>query len=62
MTEKEMLDCLQRVWENMTTDKDRQAYSDILLLLDNMIYYLRFDLQIEYELPSIEITKGEFVF
>lgn len=62
MTEKEMLDCLQNVWENMTTDKDREAYGEMLMLLDNMRYYLRFDLQIDYKAPSMETPEGEFVF
>lgn len=44
MTEKEMIDCLQSVWENMTLDKDRAAYAEMLVLLDNMIYFLHYDL------------------
>ena len=62
MTEKEMLDCLLAVWENMTEDKDRNAYEEMLLLLDNMRYFLRYDLQIEYALPPIEVKAGEFTF
>ena len=62
MTEQEMLDCLQCVWENMTSDKDRQAYRKILLLLDNMAYYLRYDLQCEYTLPKPETKRGKFDF
>ena len=62
MTEKEMLDCLQSVWENMTMDKDREAYKEMLALLDNMRYFLRYDLQIEYLLPPLEIKAGEFTF
>lgn len=62
MTEKEMLDCLQSVWENMTTEKDRDAYGEMLLLLDNMRYYLRYDLQIDYKLPLMEVTEGKFAF
>lgn len=62
MTEKEMLDCLQSVWENMTTDKDREAYSEMLLLLDNMRYYLWYDLQIDYKLPLMEVPEGKFAF
>ena len=30
MTEKEMLNCLLAVWENMTSDKDREAYKEML--------------------------------
>lgn len=30
MTEKEMLDSLQKVWENMTMDKDSEAYKEML--------------------------------
>lgn len=62
MTEKEMLDCLQSVWENMTMDKDREAYKEMLALLDNMRYFLRYDLQIEYLLPPLEVKAGEFTF
>ena len=46
MTEQEMIDCLQLVWENMTEDKDRNAYTEMLLLLDEMREFLRYDLQI----------------
>ena len=62
MTDKEMLDCLQSVWENLAWDRDIQTYRDMLLLLDDMTYFLRSDLQIEYELPEIEIQKGVFEF
>ena len=62
MTDKEMLDCLQSVWENLTWDRNIQTYRDMLVLLDNMTYFLRSDLQIEYELPEIEIQKGAFEF
>ncbi len=62
MTEKEMLECLQAVWENMTQDKDRTAYEEMLVLLDNMLYYLRYDLQIDYPFLQHEIKAGEFTF
>ena len=62
MTEKEMLNCLMTVWENMTSDKDREAYKEMLSLLDDMRYFLRYDLQIEYELPPIEVKAGAFTF
>ena len=62
MTEKEMLNCLLEVWENMTSDKDREAYKEMLSLLDDMRYFLRYDLQIEYELPPIEVKAGAFTF
>ena len=62
MTEQEMIDCLQLVWENMTEDKDREAYKEMLALLDNMRYFLRYDLQIEYLLPPLEVKAGEFTF
>ena len=62
MTEKEMLDCLLAVWENMTEDKDRNTYTEMLLLLDEMREFLRYDLQIEYHLPPIEIKSGTFDF
>ncbi|MBE7002447.1 MAG: hypothetical protein E7421_07150 [Ruminococcaceae bacterium] len=62
MQEKEMLNCLLAVWENMTEDKDREAYKEMLVLLDNMRYFLRRDLQIEYELPPLEVKAGAFTF
>ena len=62
MTEKEMLNCLLAVWENMTEDKDREAYKEMLALLDNMRYFLRYDLQSEYLLPPLEVKAGEFTF
>ena len=62
MTEKEMLDCLLQVWENMTEDKDREAYKEILLLLDNMRNFLRYDLQCDYTTPTHEIKAGTFIF
>ena len=62
MTEKEMLNCLLAIWENMTSDKDREAYKEMLSLLDDMRYFLRYDLQIEYELPPMEVKAGAFTF
>ena len=62
MREKEMLEYLQAVWENMTEDKDREAYKEMLALLANMRYFLRYDLQIEYLLPPLEVKAGEFTF
>ena len=62
MTEKDMLNCLLTVWENMTEDKDREAYKEMLALLDNMRYFLRYDLQIEYLLPPLEVKAGAFTF
>ena len=57
-----MLDCLLSVWENMTVDKDREAYKEILMLLENMCNYLRYDLQCDYTIPPQEIKAGEFIF
>ena len=62
MTEQEMLNCLHSVWENMTENKDRNAYKEMLLLLDNMRYYLRYDLQCDYTLPPMEVKPGKFDF
>lgn len=60
MTENKMIDHLQKIWENMTTDKNQEAYKKMLCLLDNMVYYLRYDLGIEYssEMPAM----GEDMF
>ena len=62
MTEKEMYDNFQEVWENMTMDKDRELYGQILTLLDDMIFYLRYDLEIDYPTRMLEVETGEFVF
>lgn len=62
MTDNEMLTCLQSVWENMTADKDINTYKEILLLLDDMRYFLRYDLQIDYDFPSLDVPTGEFTF
>ena len=64
MTEIEMLDALQKVWENMSMDKDREMYGEMLVLLDDMRYFLRYDLQCEYPLCHLEETvkKAEFNF
>ena len=34
----------------------------MLLLLDNMRNYLRYDLQCDYTLPQQEIKSGAFIF
>lgn len=62
MDEKEMLNCLHEVWENMTEDKDRTAYEEMLFLLDEMRSFLRYDLQIDYRFPPLDIKAGEFTF
>ena len=62
MREEEMLNCLHEVWENMTEDKDRTAYEEMLLLLDEMRSFLRYDLQIDYRFPPLDIKAGEFTF
>lgn len=62
MTEKEMLNALQSVWENMTMDKDRTAYGEMLVLLDNMRYFLRYDLQCDYPMQKLAVADGEFIF
>lgn len=62
MTEKEMYDTLNTVWQNMTIDKDREAYGKILTLLDDMIFYLRYDLEIDYPTQMLDVKTGEFIF
>ena len=62
MNEAEMLGALQNVWKNMTIDKDRDAYEDMLILLDNMVYFLRYDLQCAYPYKRGKIKEGEFFF
>ena len=43
-------------------DKDRELYGQILTLLDDMIFYLRYDLEIDYPTRMLEVETGEFVF
>ena len=64
MTEKEMIDCLQSVWENMTTDKNVDDYQKMLVLLEEMTYLLRYDYQIDYPPPPevVESSGEKFVF
>ena len=62
MTEKEMYDALNTVWQNMTMDKDREAYGKILTLLDDMMFYLRYDLEIDYHTRMLDVKTGEFIF
>ena len=62
MTENEMIENLTQVWTNMTMDKDRAAYSKMLVLLDNMYHYLWNDLQIEYPIDDIMAAEGDFNF
>lgn len=62
MTETEMLNALQSVWENMTMDKDRIAYGKMLVLLDNMMYFLRYDLQCDYPIEEVTLAAGDFDF
>lgn len=62
MTEKEMLDCLLAVWKNMSRVKDMEAYEEMLILLDEISYYLRHDLQCDYMPPRLEVREGEFSF
>lgn len=59
MTEQEMINCLLSVWDNMTVDKDRDAYKEMLMLLDNMSYFLRYDLQCDYTLPPLAAVSTE---
>lgn len=62
MTEKEMIESLAQVWANMTMDKDRTAYSKMLVLLDNMYHYLWNDLQIEYPTHNAKAIAEDFNF
>ena len=62
MTENKMIDYLQKIWENMTTDKNQEAYKKMLCLLDNMVYYLRYDLGIEYSSQMPAMGEDTFDF
>lgn len=48
MSETDMLTHLQTIWENITDNGDRAIYSEMLVLLDDIRYHLREDLQIDY--------------
>ena len=53
MTENEMIESLQEVWENMTIDKNREAYREMLCLLDNMAHFLRFDRFVAHDVDFV---------
>jgi hypothetical protein len=46
----------------MTIDKSHSAYCEMLWLLDNMAYYLRHTLGIEYSPETPSVGAGEFDF
>ena len=46
----------------MTIDKDREVYGKILTLLDDMIFYLRYDLEIDYPTQMLDVKTGEYIF
>lgn len=62
MNEAEMLGALQNVWQNMTIDKDRDAYGEMLMLLESMVYHLRYDLECTCQYKHDEIKREEFFF
>lgn len=63
MNEREMLECLQAVWENMSWYKDREACEEMLVLLEDMVYLLRYEMGCGYPSRSFEIPKeGTFTF
>ena len=48
MNEQKMFNLLQEIWENISFDGDRKVYSEMLVLLDNIRYFLVNDLQVDY--------------
>lgn len=62
MTETEMIDSLQSVWENMTMDKSYDAYQIMLVLLDNMLYLLRYDYQIDFPTQPTVPEEDQHIF
>ena len=66
MSETDMLTHLQTIWENITYNGDRAIYSEMLVLLDDIRYFLREDLQIDYpqrfykELENTERSPVDF--
>ena len=62
MTEQEMIDSLQAVWENMTMDRSYAAYQIMLVLLDNMRYLLRCDYQIDFPPLPTAPEKDQHIF
>ena len=56
MNTNEILSSLERIWENFRYDGDRETYRKILVLLDDMRYLLRYDLQVD----TREYTYDEF--
>ena len=61
-----MLTALQSIWENLSFKGDREIYSEILVLLDNIRYYLHDDLRIDYpqrfyeKLENTELIPFDF--
>ena len=59
---KELLDALAEI----DVEDDKTAYQELLLLLDNMYYHLRCDLQIDFPTSDFEFLgegqEGEFDF
>ena len=65
MSDQEMLDSLQRIWNNCTMNRDRKMYQKMLVIIYNMYYFLYSDLQIDFPISEFEfdlISSGTFDF
>ena len=68
MTEKEMLDCLNNVRDNLSYYGDREMFENIFLVVSDIYTFCTYDLgldivecRIKYTQP-LELEKGEFTF
>ncbi len=66
MNENEMLESLELLKKNLSTNGDKTIYKKMLVLLDDIRYFLYYDLQIDYPKEYYEnireIKEGSFDF
>ena len=49
MSEQEMLNSLQSVWESVRMNDSKATQRNILTMLDEMVYLVRYELRCEYD-------------
>ena len=68
MTEKEMLDCLNYVRDNLSHYGDREIYENIFLVVSDIYTFCTYDLGLDIvechlkHTPPVKIKEGDFVF
>jgi len=58
MTETEMLAQLDNINKNLSYGGDRELYSQMLVLLDNIRYFLKQDLEIDYPKEYYDVLNN----